>query len=380
MVLSKNGMIGILLMTATASGVSCTSCDNKEHAQGNYVLPHERMDEPGPDVRASYESIRRAVAKVGNIERPNIGISPAFHGNRVACEVDADRRLHVLRLPRAREPLGSGQPQVLEYAVISGDGNPIWRPLASVYRADAPVLLLEGERIVGGVNGALNPQTGLRGKSFFVFPIGPDGEAQPVACIDEPNAVGRLATTDDGRVLVLSHEYINPLAEVSEIGLRLYSCRDGDTRVVAAPVSGSLHTKSVPKDYAIHVGTRGDIHIVYEGIRQESSPWQNALWHVTLDSKGALVSATALLEGIKFPYLTKVFAGPDSRLYVLEVYGGSGKAGPNDRFGHRVVPLQVQVDQPGPEARFFVDPWLQVHAVWFQGGEPRYLGPTEIPQ
>jgi hypothetical protein len=163
--------------------------------------------------------------------------------------------------------------------------------------------------------------------------------------------------------------------------LRIYSCRSGKSRPFALEVPGSLHDDSIPNDYAIRVGADGDVHIVYEGRRGDAPRVKKRLWHVTLDAAGALRSEIVLGSGVEHPYFTKIFAGPDARMYVLELYSDrrEGDVSPWV-IEHRVIALNVADSVRGPAASFFIDPWLRVHAVWFDAGEPRYYGPVRAPR
>jgi hypothetical protein len=384
--------------------VACGSCNEKSEVHAADHLPKqllerrldvgldqrldERMDEPTPEVRTAYERVRRAVSKIGRRGMKATRFSPAIPEHRVACAVDEGLRLHVLRLPPTREPFGTGRSQPLEYAVIEGDDEspPTWRTLAQIHGAEGPELSLRGRHVVGGVLGTLTPQDRrdeLHGVSFLLFPVRAKGEALPTVCIKLIYKSGHMTVAPDGQIFVISQEYddIDIPRDVNGIGLRIYSCRSGKSRPFALEVPGSLHAKSFPDDYAIRVGADGDVHIVYEGIRGDEPRAKKRLWHVTLDAAGALRSEIALGSGVEDSYLTEIFAGPDAQMYMLEIYTE------RDQFDvgpwvieHRVIALNVADSERGPAASFFIDPWLRVHAVWFDAGEPRYYGPIGPPE
>ena len=88
---------------------------------------------------------------------------------------------------------------------------------------------------------------------------------------------------------------------------------------------------------------------------------------------GALASVEDLGEAPKQSVVKRVLTAPDGHLLLLEVNAdGATLTG-------KLFPL-TGTDRPSVNAdRYFVDRWLQLHEVRFDGGKPIYHGATSIP-
>src|SRR5262249_1233913 len=112
MIWSMKRTFGCLAIAAAlmVGSVACNSCYDK----GGVHVADDRLDEPGPDVRAAYDTVHRAVSKVGRYGVAKGTTIAHVPVHIVACEVDDDLRVHVLRLPEVPEPhtpgFGSGVP------------------------------------------------------------------------------------------------------------------------------------------------------------------------------------------------------------------------------------------------------------------------------
>lgn len=368
---------------------ACSDCNTSNEQVGSSAgsttgdstvsdVVDEPLGEPPPNVRATYAEVRRAVSTIGDFGAEGDFTTPCISGHRVVCEVDSAGRVHVMRLPKHPEPLGTRYPQALEYAVVDGRApvEPAFHTIAKIYGAESPELFLQGSRVLAGVIGTLHPgETSWKDPAFLTFSIA-DGEATDVsACIDRTRASARLALSGD-RVLALSQQYVSPVNEAEVVGLRVHVCRGSESSVLTAEVPGTYRRGTYPYDYAVYSESSGHIHIIYEGVRGEAASPMLRLWDVVLDGNGNLVAERALASAADNPFFTRVFAGPDGSLHVFELYGkreGSGAW----FFGRRILPLGVTDAGQGAPAHFIVDPWLGVHALWFEGSRPRWYGPEK---
>ncbi|MFS8067259.1 MAG: hypothetical protein ACMG6S_12885 [Byssovorax sp.] len=182
-----------------------------------------------------------------------------------------------------------------------------------------------------------------------------------------------LALGPDGAIYALARKWFPPPAMPDAMSLRLSVQRGGTAHMLADPVPGTDILTSFPGDPGLHIASDGKIHIVYDGVRSGGTPMKPRLWHLTLDATGALASVEDLGEARKQAVVRRVLTAPDGHLLLLEVNtDGTALAG-------KIIPL-TGTDRPAARAnRYFVDRWLQLHEVRFDGAQPTYRGATSIP-
>ena len=99
-----------------------------------------------------------------------------------------------------------------------------------------------------------------------------------------------------------------------------------------------------------------------------------------MDSRGKLIESRSIATGTDLVYGLKLLAAPNGELYVFELYGSRTTANSiSDKLNYRIVPLGVMGRGKGVALNFWVDPWIQAHAIWFENKEPKHLGPDTMP-
>lgn len=297
---------------------------------------------------------------------------------KIACDVDADNRIHAIRITRRQ---GEASPHVatIEYALVdpSSSAGPTWHPLTGkIFDPCRPWISTHGSTYVAGaLGGSEDSDLAARLLAYEMFVIRPEVSGATVQAFN----FGRielsvpLAIGPDGAVYALARKWFPPPAMPDATSLRLSVQRGGTARMLADPVPGTDVLTSFPGDPGLHIASNGTIHIVYDGVRSGGMPMKPRLWHLTLDATGALASVEDLGEARKQPVVRRVLTAPDGRLLLLEVTA-DGAA-----LGGKLIPL-TGTDRPAARAdRYFVDRWLQLHEVRFEGTQPIYRGPASIP-
>jgi len=345
---------------------ACQGCKTEKQQ-----APTPDLDKPTADIQTKYTAIADTLKRTKGLWRPKGPIDPWVPSDQPAIEIDEIGRLHVLRTSVNEN---SRQPVAVEYGILEAGVEPVWRRIAQFYEAGSPTLLRDRNRTIAAIEGATS--TDFAFEALIWFPIAPAEEAKLRVCIPRVAANVRLASDPDGRILALTQQDRDPLALPKYSGLRIQLCANDRFQSLVDPISGTAHPKTLPEDYAIHSDTQGMIHVVYKGVRTEAENLGPQLWHLTLDSNGALKSARALAPGTRSTRLLKIITAPDKQLYVVELHSPpSDISALSQNMVHRVFRLDAQASEDGAPATYFVDPWLQVHVVWFENNEPRYFGP-----
>lgn len=298
--------------------------------------------------------------------------------SRIACDIDADHRIHAIRII-GRQAEASPHVATIEYALVdpSCGAGPTWRPLTGkIFDPCEPWISTHGSAYVAGVlGGSEDSDLAVRYQAYEMFSIRPEASGTVV----RPFNFGRielpvpLALGPDGAVHALARKWFPPPVLPDAVALRVSVQRDGSTRMLADPVPGTDVVGSTAGDCAIHVASDGQIHIVYDGVRSGGTPWKGRLWHITLDATGALANEEDLGEAPHQPVVRRMLTAPDGRLLLLEVDADGSK------LDGKISSL-TGTDRPTARAaHYFVDRWLQLHEVRFDGAKPTYRGPTSIP-
>jgi len=183
-----------------------------------------------------------------------------------------------------------------------------------------------------------------------------------------------LASEDDGSVLVLTTCWFPPPALLGAITLRLlrHDRAARTTEVVADPVPGTDAKGNSSSSWDLHVSREGGVHVVYSGIQPGGDRKEPHLWQVILDRAGQRLDVRdhGLLPAR--PLAARVLAAPSGSLHALVLFprGDDGKP------GYRLVALDGESARPGASERFVIDPWLEAHAVQFDGERATYAGPA----
>ena len=382
------------------SPVACRACDGQVESQpaSTPALPHVYREEhdsgaarpaatAGDQLPGSYSDIKTSVAGLGLLADDQIG-DPALVNRRFAVEVDDQLSLHALRLPPVPENPWYAPSQTLEYTKVrAGEVGPAsWTAIAEVYAAKSPQLTIDRNVVVASVVGSnivLSPAEQMAGPPILLTIIGAKHDASPVvpmkSCVSRSSSSPRISMVDAANVAIVSHEYANPIYHVESRGLRVSLCDLSSLRAsVEYGVSGTAYHRSELPDFAAYAISNELLHIVYTGVRAEA-PSRLRLWHVAMNLRTATSVAMSLADGMSRPYMLRIFVGHDGRLYAFELFGNEDDESDDLRLLARVIPLGAPGAERGPSQRFFVDPWLQVHSLTFDGREHHHYGPTRRP-
>jgi hypothetical protein len=330
---------------------------------------------------AAYDQVLQALSRLADmVPRPRTYI-PHYGRSKCTCLVDQNLVVHALRC--ARNP-DDDAPAIrpLEYTTVRPGSTdpPVWQPVGgAVFNPAFPALAHQGDRWVAGV--VCTPEASeqvLRTLAYQVLliPLGQPRATEATVGLKRVSAAVRLALGPGGAVYTLGQQWYPPPALPRHIPLVLGISRGADSRVVVDPVPGTDTDGSHPRDSALHVTAEGQVHIVYDGFHAGTKGDRPFLWHLTLDGQGKLLGVEKLGEAPPDPVLTRVFRGPGRRLACLVV---SATGEDRRKFSHRIYVLQGADPEPGPREQYFVDYWLQLHAVWFDGAAWQYKGPAGVP-
>lgn len=347
----------------------CAACQG---CGENHDAP--KLDQPTGDIQKQYTAIADTLKRTKGLQG---AIDPWVPNDQSAIEIDESGRLHVLRVSLTSANENAGQPVAIEYGILETGVEPVWRRIVQMHEAESPTLLLDRRQTIAAIQGATSADFAF--SALIWFPIALAEKAKLRICIPRVAANVRLASDPDGRILALTHQDRDPLVFPKSSGLRILICANGGIQSLVDPISGTAHPKTLPEDYAIHSDAQGMIHVVYKGVRAEAENSGPQLWHLVLDSSGALKSARALGPGTRSTRLLKIIIAPDKQLYVVELHSPpSDMSAFSQNMVQRIFRLDAQANESGALATYFVDPWLQVHVVWFENNEPRYFGPRDF--
>jgi hypothetical protein len=337
-----------------------------------------------PSVSDAYDIVSRRLQHLERFRAPSTGIIRCVPGNTLAVEVDDKLRVHALRADWPERHYNYDAVLVpMLYGIIDTEAHPQWRKVAEIDYPESPILLLDGVQTIAAILGTTTGKKSRGAGALLLLPLNPldaGAEPKPALCINRAGATVRPTIDENGRVLAVTHEEYDPIEDRYAAGLRVIRCHDGTGEVLSPLIPGTLHEKTFPQDYAIHVGATGEIYIVYEGVRSDAEAEGSQLWRLTLDSKGKLIESKSLARGVDLIYGLWLLAAPDGQLHAFELYGTwTAPNTTSDKLNYRILPLGVMGRKKGSALNFVVDSWIQPHAIWFENSEPKHRGPDTIP-
>lgn len=342
---------------------------------------HESTDQSSSPswVSSAFDTVSQRLRLLDNLRGPSTSMVPCIPGRKPAVEVDENLRIHALRTEPPRKAHDEDVLAPVLYTVIDTDSPPRWRQVAEVYRPESPVILFDGAQKTGAVLGAMTLKKSATAGALLVFSLDSAMGTKVVSCADRAGSSVRMASDGNGSIVMVSHDDYDPIEDRYAAGLRVIRCGNGSGEVLAPVIPGTLHEKTFPEDYDIHVGPMGELHVVYEGVRSEAEAKGAQLWHLKLDSNGKLMESRPLANGVGLVYHLKLIAAPSGELFVFELYGSRTPANAiSDKLNHRILPLGAMARSKGTGLNFVVDPWIQAHAIWFENNEPKHRGPDTM--
>jgi hypothetical protein len=340
-------------------------------AHANHQIGETKM------IPSGYDKVSQALQRLRGMVPAQKHYTPHLTRTKLACVVDRQLIVHALRC--APNPLDETPTlRNLEYTVLDPNGSemPTWRTIAhGIFNPAFPVLSFRGEQWIAGVVGTLaESKEALRLRSYhaLLFSLEPQGVRLLGSGLERNSAAIRLGIGTTGSIYLLGQQWFPPPVSPKSIALRLAIYRNGASSILADPVPGTDTAGSYPSDSAMHISADESSHIVYDGLQTGVDRGKPHLWYVILDSAGKLQSTSDLGAAPRYPILTRIFSGPDGQLSLLIVYFLKDQQG---LLAHKLVPLKGRDSEPGPSEHYFVDYWLQAHAVWFEKGTWYYTGP-----
>lgn len=336
-------------------------------------------------IRVGLDVVQRSADLLSSMGLRGRVYAPLRSSFELAGVVDERLHIHVVRLGETgrRE---AGVPRPAEMAtVVPGSSFVRFRPITpDLFDPMFPTLAIRDGTILVGVVAA--PAVLERGRlvgRYQAMLVSPSTEPRVPDPILEPVNEGiRVALAPNGDAFVLAPAWYPPIISPLAIPLRVAVHRADRTCMVIDPVPGTDSPWSFPRDAAMHVSGDAHIHIVYDGVRGtrrvpgRRPPLEQRLFHVELAPDGALLAARDLGPAPTHPIMTAILTAPSGRLHVLSI---AADAAERSRLGHTLIELDA-IDEPGRAEHYLIDPWLQVHGVWFEEQQAHCLGPDSIPR
>ncbi len=325
----------------------------------------------------NYEKLLHLIDKLRGMTSNKEFYNPQLTRSKICCLVDDNLSIHALRCGKTSledAPIM----QNVEYIIISEETQqPLqWQPLVpTLFHPAFPILALREGQIFGLVVGLLkNDQDNECYSRYYAhcWSIGNEflgSYSQPV------NSALKMAISMEGKLLLVSTAWVPPVAINLSRPLNLASYQNKEFSILANPLSGTDIAGSFPSSIAIHITSKNEVHLIYDGCYKSLQSNGLHLWHLRLDTTGEILAVEDLGLAPKFPILSEILTAPDGSIYLLIVHFDELM---RQTLEHKLIKIAGEDIEASKTEYYFIDNWLQLHSVWFDNSQACYYGPDKI--
>lgn len=293
--------------------------------------------------------------------------------SKLACAVDNNVNLHLLRCG-----ISSSDPG-LAYAVLNENDEKInWISLSPpILQSAFPTLSIKDDLVYGSVAGFLKKdkiaeQLNRYQGHFFALGIRPQflgTYAQPI------NSAIKIAASSINKIYSVTTSWFPPVAMLSCYPVLLALHQHGESSILNEKLGGNIVAGNLPTIYALYITAQEEIHLIYDGYCENSRETEKELWYLTLTAHGQLKQTQNLGIAPRLPLISEIISSPEGKLFHLII---SINEEDQKSLISRLVPLNGIDSKLGQAEYYFIDYWLQLYEVIFDGDEVHCNVPDKL--